>query len=244
MSVLALVTARGGSRGVPRKNLATLGGRPLLAWTLEAARQSGRITRTLLSTDDPEIADVGVRMGAEVPFLRPAELATDDAAHIDVVVHALEWLQQREGDLPMYTLLLQPTSPFRTSADIDAAVALAARRNAESVVGLTPAVDHPFFVKGLNADDTLYDFATPPAGYLPRQALPSAYVVNGAIYLVRTETFLRLRSWFLPGTVGYVMPRERSLDIDEPSDLEAAEWFLQRHRAAGALVGGGDHVSG
>lgn len=228
MSVYALVTARGGSKGVPRKNLRLLREKPLLVWTIDTALQSSAVDRILLSTEDEEIATIGLDAGAEVPFRRPAELAHDTSAHIDVVLHALGWLKDNEGSLPTYLLLLQPTSPFRTYQDIDAAIDLAGQPpGAPAVVAVCECVHHPYLAQRILPDGTLGDFARHDLKDDRRQALPKAYVPNGAIYLNRVESLFNSRSFMPSGTRAYVMPPERSLDIDTPWDLYIAELMLK-----------------
>ena len=131
-SIVCIITARGGSKSIPRKNVLPLGGKPVIAWSIEAALQSPSVSRVIVSTDDEEIAEVSREWGAEVPFMRPAELAGDDTPHLAVMLHAIRWLESDQGTLPEFILLLQPTSPLRTSEDIEAAVRIAVEQNADS----------------------------------------------------------------------------------------------------------------
>jgi CMP-N-acetylneuraminic acid synthetase len=228
MDILAIVTARGGSKGLPRKNILPLAGKPLIAWTIEAARQSQVATRLIVSTDSQEIADVSRAWGAEVPFLRPPELARDESPHIAVVLHALQWLEAQEGSRPARVLLLQPTAPLRSAEDIRGAVSLADRHVAAAVVSVCETAHHPFLAKRILEDGTLADsVAADGVSYLRRQALPPAYVLNGAIYLNRAESLLRDRTFVPKGARAYVMPVERSLDIDTAWDLHLAELILR-----------------
>jgi CMP-N,N'-diacetyllegionaminic acid synthase len=228
MNIVALVTARGGSKGIPGKNITPVGGKPLIVWSIEAARQAGGVQRTLVSTDDPRIAEVARAAGAEVPFLRPAELAQDNSSHLSVVLHALAWLAENDHSQPDYLLLLQPTSPLRTSDDIDQAIALAGQHDADAVVSVCLAHNHPFLVKRIDAQGTLEDFLTlDRRAYLRRQDLPAAYALNGALYLIR-PAILREQRTFLPQrTYPYVMPTERSLDIDDPWDLHLVRLVME-----------------
>lgn len=231
-TVLGLLTARGGSKGIPRKNIRLVGGKPLIAWSIEAALASRRVARTIISTDDEEIAQIACQWGAQAPFLRPAELAQDASPHLAVVRHALDWLAENEGYHPDYILLLQPTSPFRTSADIDAAIEIAQSHDAEAVVGVTPTHHHPLLTKTIRPDGTLENFMTSDLAYLRRQDLPAAYAINGAIYLNRPAALLRDGTFSPSGAYAYVMPPERSLDIDTEWDLYLANLILserQRH---------------
>jgi N-acylneuraminate cytidylyltransferase len=223
--VLALVPARGGSRGIPRKNLVEVGGRTLLAWVAEAARGSRVVDRVVLSSEDPEILEAGRRAGLDTPFVRPAELARDDTPGIDPVLHALDALDQA-GDHYGWVVLLQPTSPLRTSADIDGTAALCGREGAPAAVSITAADKSPWWMFHLGSGglmEPLLDAARRPQR---RQDAPPVYVLNGAVYVARVEWLRRTRSFLTDETVGYVMPRERSVDVDEPADLHVVEALL------------------
>ena len=228
MDILALVTARGGSKGLPRKNLLPLAGKPLIVWTIEAALNSEHLSRVLVSTDDEEIAQVSQQHGAEVPFLRPAELATDQASHISVVLHAISWLREHERSFPEYVMLLQPTSPLRGSADIDNAARIAMAEGAASVVSVCPTHHHPYLVKQITNDGTLKPFISSPLTYDRRQDLPPAYFVNGAIYLTQCDALMEQQTFYPEPTFPYVMPAKRSPQIDEPWDLWLTETIWGR----------------
>ena len=225
--VIGLITARGGSKSMPRKNILPLAGKPLIAWTIEAARSSRFLSRVLLSTDDPEIAKVAAAWGAEIPFMRPAELAGDTTPHVLVVEHAIRWLEEAEGSRPEYVLMLQPTSPLRTAEDIDGVITFAREREAIAVVSVSPMDRHPYLSKRILADGTLAEFVTSDIAYLRRQDLPPAYALNGALYLNRSDSLLRDHTFVPPGVLGYVMPPERSLDVDTPWDFHLVEMILQ-----------------
>lgn len=224
---LALIPARGGSKGIPGKNLAPAGGRPLLAWTLDAARNSQFLDRTLVSTDDPAIAAAARELGGEVPFLRPAEISGDDASPLLAIEHALAWLEREQGWRPDYIMLLQPTSPLRLTADIDAACRLAIEKNADGVVSVTEASPHPYLTRTVGKDGRLGDFLKLPGGYPRRQEFPAVHALNGAIYLGRREILVTRGTFYTDRTYAYVMPAERSLDIDTPWDLHLADLLLQ-----------------
>lgn len=226
--ILGLVTARGGSKGLIDKNIRPLAGRPLIAWTLDAAHEStgsgpGCLDRVVVSTDSERISDICRQHGAETPFCRPADLARDHSPHIDVVLHALEWLRRHESYVPQWVMLLQPTSPFRTASDIHDAIQLAARRDAPAVVSVCETHAHPYLMRSLGADGTMAAFMQCPIGYARRQDLPTVYALNGAIYLVRRETLVNKKTLEPPGAVGYVMPPDRSHQIDTAWDLRIAE---------------------
>jgi CMP-N-acetylneuraminic acid synthetase len=228
MRVLAVIPARGGSKGVPRKNIALLGGRPLIAYTIDAALAVGDLLiEVLVSTDDEEIAEVARVAGANVPFLRPAELAVDTARSVDVVRHAVDFVEARDGTRLDWVLTLQPTAPFRSPADIEAAVALAGSDpDADSVISVVEVIDsHPVFVKKL-VDGYIEPFCVEEVEGVRRQEIePPAYKRNGAIYVTRREL---LESGQLRGQRqrAYVMPVERSINIDAPLDLIVAEAML------------------
>ena len=220
--ILGLIPARAGSKGVPHKNVANVAGKPLIAWTIQAAQGAKGLDRLIVSTDSQTIADIAVAFGAEVPFLRPAEYARDDTPAAPPVLHALEWLEKNEQYRPDFVMLLQPTSPLRATFDIDAAIALLDKTGADSVVSVTPATRSPYWMKTITADGRLADFIPGDVGKARRQDLPPVYALNGAIYLVRREIFQKTQSWYTDRSYAYVMPDERSLDIDTPWDLRVA----------------------
>ncbi len=217
MSVLALVVARGGSKGLPGKNVRDVLGRPLIQWTIDAARASRHIDRLVLSSDDAAIIDVARAGGCEVPFTRDPALATDTASSVDVALDALDRVPGHD-----VLLLLQPTSPLRTSQDIDGALELLASGDAPACVGVRPAEEHPYWTYRTDADGRLTAFAQPGEGEAAhrRQDLPPAWCVNGAIYAIRVEALRRTRSFMPEGTLAYRMPPERSIDIDTLQDVE------------------------
>lgn len=203
--------------------MADLGGKPLIAWTIEAAQKSQSIDRVMVSTDDEEIAEIARSYGADVPFLRPDELARDGSAHIPVIQHALRWIEQHEDVLPDFVCLLQPTSPFRTFAHIDAAVTLLKTKNADAAVSVCEAETHPFLMRKINESGVLQPFMPIPEGYLRRQDFPPAYELNGAIYLCRTHILLDQGTLMPEETLAYVMDERSSLDIDTPEELDQAK---------------------
>jgi CMP-N,N'-diacetyllegionaminic acid synthase len=225
--ILGLICARGGSKSIPRKNLALLAGKPMIAWTIEAALKSPSLTRAVVSTDDDEIAEVAKHWGADVPFLRPAELARDDTPGIEPVLHALRWLAEHESYHPDYVMLLQPTSPLRTTEDIEAAVRLARERGVDSVVSVTEAATHPYWMKRITENGELAELVPTEQEYSRRQELPPAYALNGAIYLIKVDTLMEQHTFYPDRTLAYVMPAERALDVDEPWDLYLADLVLQ-----------------
>ena len=233
-TILGIIPARGGSKAIPRKNLALLANKPLLAWTVEVALESASLDRVVISTDDPEIAEVGKKFGAEVPFLRPAELATDISPSLDVILHAIHWLDDNEKYRPDYVLLLQPTSPLRTAADIRESIKLALAKQADSVVSVCESHQHPLWMKGVNDEGRLIDLYPQSAAPARRQDLYPVFALNGAIYLALRTFLLSERAFISDCTYAYVMPENRSLDVDTPWDLYLANLILndREHREA------------
>jgi N-acylneuraminate cytidylyltransferase/CMP-N,N'-diacetyllegionaminic acid synthase len=227
MKILAIIPARGGSKGIPRKNIRPLCGKPLIAWTIEQAIQSKLLNRVIISTEDEEIAQISRQYGAEVPFLRPAELAMDDTTSVDTLIHAVQWLENEEQYHPNYIMLLQPTSPLRIREDIEAVVKLAQEKQADTVVTVCPVRDHPYWTKKLTDNQQLADFLSLENISLRRQDLPPVYALNGAIYLAKRDVFLSKKSFYTDQTYGYIMPIERSIDIDTEWDLYLADLILR-----------------
>lgn len=231
MSVVAVIPARGGSVGIPRKNLVPVAGRPLIVWTIEAALAASTVDRTIVSTDDPEIAEVARSAGAEVPFLRPAELAGPEVLDLPVFQHALAWLRREEGLQPELVVHLRPTSPARRSGLIDEAVgALRAEPEATSLRSVSPAPHTPWKMWEIGDDGLL----TPVLGTLeaerfnePRQALPPAWLHDGVIDVIRPEV-IEAGSMTGPRILALRLRPEDGIDIDRPEDLAPAEAALRR----------------
>lgn len=224
MKVLGFVPARGGSKGVPRKNIRALHGRPLLAYTAEAALAARRLTHVVLSTDDAEIAAVGRAAGLEVPFLRPASLAQDDTPTLPVVIHGLEIMESLYGRFDA-VCLLQPTSPLRQPAEIDACIELLESKAADTVLSLLPVPSryNPHWVYESDAEGLLHISTGEATPITRRQALPPAYHRDGAIYVARRDVIMEQHSLYGARVVGYLRDESRSVDIDTPEDWAHAE---------------------
>lgn len=228
MDALGIIPARDGSKGIPRKNLALLAGKPLLAHTCEQALQATTLTRLIVSTDAEAIADCARRCGVEVPFLRPRELAADETPMLDVVRHALEALRQRESYRPDVVVLLQPTSPLRRAEHIDGAVRRLIETGADSVVSVAE-VPHQFTPGSLLRLEAgrlvpLLNGSQP----LRRQDKPLVYARNGPAVLAVRRQALEGGSFYGEVSLPYVMPLDCSVDIDGPFDLALAEFLLQK----------------
>jgi len=220
--ILGLIPARGGSKGIPRKNVRLLGGKPLIAWTIDEAKKSKYIDRLVVSTDDHEIAEIARKYGADVPFMRPAELATDTARGVDVVLHALHKLPEYDA-----VILLQPTSPFRTTADIDGAIEHWAAFG-RSVVGITEAPKSPYWMYQLRGDGSLKELLQQPPNAANRQELPRAYVLNGAIYVGGREELMRNGGFLTSVSQGFLMANEHSIDVDTEIDWDLIALIASR----------------
>lgn len=236
MKVLGIITARGGSKGIPGKNLKLLAGKPLLAYTIETARASRALDRVILSTEDEAIAAAARDLGCDVPFMRPTDLAQDDTPHLPVIQHATRWMQERAGYTPDAVMILQPTSPLRTADDIAAAVHLLETSDADSVLSVNevPVHAHPMRTLRLDAqgDAVLFVSGEPVRKRINRrQDLPPAWVMNGCIYACRTRVLFDAQpSLYGNRVAAYRMPADRSLSIDDLEDWHAAERALASRR--------------
>ncbi len=221
MKVLAVIPARGGSKGVPRKNIRMLAGKPLIAWTIDAAMRSGVVDQLVVSTDDKEIGQIALAWGAEVPGLRPAALALDETGSMDVVLHVAKQI-----DVFDWLLLLQPTSPLRSADDIRGIMTFALERRAPSVVSVCESSSSPVWMYNLDEHARLSSILPNGDHAYRRQNLSPAYQLNGALYLMRREWLLTNNSFVGDDTLGYLMPPERSADINTQLDWEWVEFLL------------------
>lgn len=230
LRILGLIPARGGSKGIPRKNLRPLLGRPLIVHTIQAALQSRFLGNVVVSTEDLEIANVAKEAGASVPFNRPKALATDAVPQIETVIDAIVRMEQIEGEPYDIAILLQPTVPMRSPDDIDAALELLVDSGSDSVVSFTRAMQcHPYYLYTLEKDRPV-PFVNLPDQNLPRQNFPAVYVRNGAIYATRRDVIMEQRSFYGQDCRAYLMPPERSVNIDTLFDLNVAELLMRQRQ--------------
>jgi len=227
---LAIIPARGGSKGIPNKNSVDVAGKPLIQYTIEAALKSKCLDRLIISTDDKKIAKVGKKCGVKVPFMRPDELAQDDTPAIDVVLHTLDWLKQNNSYKPDVVVYLQPTSPLRTEKHIDEAIQLYVNKHADTVVSVIE-VPHNFSpYKLLKLDqEKLVDFWKEPIDFnrYQRQEVPKLYARNGpAILITKTDVIRKEKTFYGEKVSPYMMDLYASIDIDTPSDLRLSEWLI------------------
>ena len=227
--VLAVIPARGGSKGVPRKNIRDLCGKPVIAWTIETALAAGdELHRVIVSTDDPEIAVAAHAFGAEAPFMRPAELATDEAPGLPVIQHAVKFVEEEEGAPVDWVLILQPTAPFRNADDISESLRLAREGGCDSVISVTRVLaEHPILMKKIENNRLLPYCIEEKEGTRRQDYDPPAYIRNGAIYLTRRDVLMEGDSIWGEVIQPYVMPEERSYDIDSERDFRLVELVMR-----------------
>lgn len=221
--ILAIIPARGGSKGLANKNILEVAGKPLIAWTIEEAKRSKYLDRIILSSEDPGIIEIARRYGCEVPFVRPAGLAEDDTPGVDPIIHALNTLNEKYD----YVVVLQPTSPLRTFNHIDCCLEMLDEKKAPACVSVSRSSQNPYWMFILDKGKTMRPLLA--EGPLPkrRQELPAVYSLNGAIYCARVDWLLRNKCFVSAETRAFVMPPESSVDIDTESDLKMCELILR-----------------
>lgn len=225
--MIAIIPARGGSKGLPGKNIKMLRGKPLIAWAIDAAKQSKYVDRIIVSTDDEEIADIALKFGAEIPFMRPKELASDTAMAVDNYIYTINRLSKETG-LPIDKfIVLQPTTPLRTFQDIDKAIELFEQKSADSVISYTKEAHPVTWHKYISEDGTFEDIL--PNTIANRQDNRVSYYPNGAIYVFRTS-LINQRKYTSDKSYAYIMPRDRSVDIDYQEDFDYVEFLLSKGR--------------
>ncbi len=233
MEVLGIIQARGGSKSIPKKNIKLLAGKPLITWTIEEAKKARSITKLIVSTDDREIAEVCQEFGAEAPFLRPKEYATDQAKSIGVLRHALEWLGANQNYYPDVVVQLKPTNPLRRAEHIDDCVKLfLASPEIDAVITVTKSPAHP--LKCWKFKDEFLEPFVPEEAYgikeaakMPRQMLPEAYVNNSCVHVINPATILKKSSSIGTKVKGVILNREDSINIDDELDFKIAELLIK-----------------
>jgi CMP-N,N'-diacetyllegionaminic acid synthase len=219
---LTIIPARGGSKGIPRKNLVEIGGIPLVELTIKSALSANISGRICLTTDDEEIRDHGLRYPIEAPFLRPSELAADDVGSIPVIMHTLQWYEEKENYFPDLIVLLQPTCPFRKAETIKNAEYCIRSSDASSLISVNEVANHP--CEYIMKTSSGFAYVLKPPARPGRQNFPKVYFINGAIYMVKREYFLQHKRLFDEYALLHVIPRHEAIDIDEPDDLDYARW--------------------
>lgn len=225
--ILLIIPARGGSKGIPHKNIKELNGKPLIAYTIEEVLRSKYIDKVIVSTEDEEIANISKCFGAETPFLRPKELAQDDTPGIDPILHAVKWFGEK-GDNFDYIICIQCTSPFRTTQQIDEALEKLITEDMDSIVSVCESEVSPYWMKKIE-NGIMKDFLEDIPFYPRRQDVPKTYRLNGAIYAAKTEVLLKNKNWYTENTLPYVMDRKSSVDIDDMMDFKFAEFLMREN---------------
>lgn len=227
-SFLAIVPARGGSKGLPRKNIKELCGKPLIAWTIDEAKKSKYVDEIVVTTDSDEIASVSKQYGAKVPFIRPAELANDVAKSIDVVEHTIEFYKkqyQKEFD---YIVLLEPTSPMRDASDIDCAIEQLLVSDADSIVGVCRTEDqNPAFLVKISEDRRITGYKDEKMTSIRRQDIEDVYFFEGTVYISKTDVLLSKKSFYHNNTLAYEVPKYKSLEVDDIYDFIMIEALIK-----------------
>ena len=226
--IIAIIPARGGSKGLPGKNIIPLCGKPLINYTIEAALKVDYIDTVMVSTDNYNIAQIAKNAGAEIPFIRPSSLATDTATSFDVVLNCIKWYKIQNITYD-YFILLQPTSPLRTYEDINLAVDLLITKKAKAIVSVCESDHHPFWMNTLPLDQNMNFFEKQEYANIGRQQLPIFYRFNGAIYLSEVNYFLEQQSFLGAKTYALIMDKMHSIDIDDHLDLKFAEFLMKNH---------------
>jgi CMP-N-acetylneuraminic acid synthetase len=227
--ILAIIPARGGSKGVLKKNIKTLAGKPLVAWTIEAALSVSCLDKVILSTDDREILEAGLKYGAEVPFLRPAAIAKDDTTDMPVYEHVLSWLNENENFCPDIIVWLRPTAPLRKGIDIEQAVDLLIQKKPDWVRSVCEVEHHPYWMYKLD-ETRMKPFVDGIRieNYMRRQLLPPVYRLNGAVDVTWRATILGGKKMYSGVIEAYIMPGYRSIDIDTNLDFSMAETIIMQ----------------
>lgn len=229
LKCLAIIPARGGSKGLPDKNIRLLDQKPLIQYSIEAALQSSCVTEVMVTTDSTEIAEISRHAGAAVPFLRPEELSNDEAKSIDVLQHAVDFYESHLKQHYAYIMLLQPTSPLRQVQDIEQAFATLLQYEADSLQSVTLSHNHPYLLRELE-EEQLVPYLKHEDSHLRRQDLKDVYALNGAIYIMKRDVLMIDHSLVGHRNCGYIMPEERSIDIDTAFDLRLAQFMLTESR--------------
>lgn len=223
--ILSLIPARGGSKGIRNKNIIDLSGQPLISYTIISSLGSKFIDRTVVTTDSKAIADVSKKYGADVPFMRPVELASDESKTIDAVLHAINTLEKM-GDTYDVLVLLQPTQPLRTVIDIDRAIKFFFKRNQRGLASVSPVDDNPLLIRSIDESGELSSLLE-MSSTCRRQEMPKYYRVNGCLYINQISNIM-LQTSFNDNPIGYIMEKSHSVDIDDLSDVVMAEYYLNR----------------
>jgi len=232
MTIYSIISARSGSKGVPKKNIKLLGGYPLIAYSIIASKLYSEIRRTIVSTDSQEIADIALSYGAEVPFLRPVEISQDDSTDLEMLQHVIKWLDEKEGSVPDLMIHLRPTTPFRVPSEINRAIKyIQGIPHSTSLRSVHELAEPPQKQVRFGKDDFLEGFfpddPRPEYFNLPRQLFPKAYRPNGHVDIIKPDFIIKNNSHFGANTIGFLTPV--TMEVDLPEDFEYLEYLLNKH---------------
>lgn len=227
--MISLIMARGGSKSIPNKNIKKLLDRPLIVYTIEAAKKAKSVEKIILSTDDEKIAEIARNLEVKIPFMRPGELATDNALAIDNYIYTIQRLNTEYGENCKEFVSLPPTSPLRTAEDIDNAIDIFYEKKADSVISVCEAFHPPLWAKEIDDQGILRSYFPFDVGNKNRQELKKAYVPNGAVFVFKFSLLKEKYTFYSEKTYPYVMPKERSIDIDSEFDFDFAEYLIKKN---------------
>lgn len=224
--VLALITARKETKAPVYKNIKLCAGKPLIAWSIEEAKNSRYVDRIIVSTEDKGIAEISKKYDAEAPFLRPRHLALDNTKHIDIILHAMNWIEKKRESIYDLLVLLQPTCPLRTFEDIDNSIITLFQKKAKAVVSVNEVEHPPYWANILPKNGCMKNFLSPDVLGKNRQELPTFYRINGVVYVAYWKFLKQTKTFFGSSTYAYIMPKDKSIDIDDEIDFKFAELLM------------------
>lgn len=226
--ILAIIPARSGSKGLKNKNIKIINGKPMINYTIEAALESGIFSNVVVSTDSQKYAKIAQKAGAEVPFIRPEKLATDKSTTTEVIMHAISEMEKRNDERYDYFMLLQPTSPLRTSGNIKQAYSLLKEKNANAVVSVCETDHNPLWSNTIDESLSLVDFLDTNENKR-RQELPTYYRINGAIYLSKVNYYKKFNDFYYNDSYAYIMNKRESIDVDDIIDFKLAQVLMEEN---------------
>jgi len=225
--VLAYIPARSGSKSIIDKNIVDICGKPLIAYSIEAGKKSKYVDRVMVSTDSAEYAEISKKYGAEIPYLRPLELASDTAVEMDSCQHLINWLEQHH-DVFDIIIKLEPTSPLRIAEDVDKAIEKLVEKDGDTVVTVTEAFTHPFWMNTLPQDHSMNGFIKPDVAKKNRQQLPVYFQLDGLVYVAKWDFMKKNKTWFAENSFATITPNHRAVDIDGPTQLELVRIIIKQ----------------
>ena len=229
-TVLIYIPARSGSKSIIDKNIVDVCGKPLIAYSIEVGKKSKYVDRIIVSTDSEKYADIAKEYGAESPFLRPDELASDNAVEIDVIIHLMKWLEEHEGKKYDIVVKLEPTSALRLAEDVDKAIEKLIEKDSDSVVSVSESLTHPYWMNTLPDNHSMKDFIRPDALRKNRQELPVFYQLDGVVYVATWDAIREYKTWLAGNCFATITPEERAIDVDGPIQLEIVRILIGKRQ--------------